>query len=146
MWTIVNERVGRKNVRKEIKLKINDEIITDQKVMCHSFVTHSATTVSEKLDIHFGGDLPTSCSSPDSVTQSMYNKSVTEKEVIEIIDGLKNKNPTGFDGIPIKLLKYCKTIISQPIATSINHSFELGQFPDSLKLGKVIPLYKRGDQ
>ncbi|KAG5891486.1 hypothetical protein JTB14_004944 [Gonioctena quinquepunctata] len=57
MWTIVNERLGRKNVRKEIKLKINDEIITDQKVICDSFITHFATTVSKKLDIHFGGDL-----------------------------------------------------------------------------------------
>ncbi|KAG5876851.1 hypothetical protein JTB14_023545 [Gonioctena quinquepunctata] len=101
MWKIVNERLGRKNVRKEIKLKINYEIITDQKVICDSFVTHFATTVSKKLDIHFGGDLPTSCSSPDSVTQSMYIKPVTERDVIEIIDGWKNKNSTGFDEIPI---------------------------------------------
>lgn len=146
MWRIVNERLGRKNGRKEINLKVNDIIIRDRKEICDTFVSHFATTVSNKLRSHFGSHLSTSCSLTDNVNHSIFITPVTENEIIDIINGLKNKYSTGIDDIPIKLLKFCKSIISQPIVSLINYSFEMGQFPDSLKLGKVIPILKKGDQ
>ena len=32
-----------------------------------------------------------------------------------------------------------------PMAKIINSCFETGEFPDKLKFGKIIPIYKKGD-
>jgi len=35
--------------------------------------------------------------------------------------------------------------IAEPLAEIINKMFELGCFPDQLKIAKVIPLFKKGN-
>ena len=51
----------------------------------------------------------------------------------------------GKDEISNKLLKSIKHIISKPLSVIINKSLVTGIFPNTLKLSKVIPLYKKGD-
>ena len=79
------------------------------------------------------------------VDNSMYMPEITECEVITVICSLTNSSP-GWDNIPAKLLKpYIEEYI-KPLTYIINKSFETGVFPDSLKLAKVIPIYKSGDK
>jgi hypothetical protein len=47
------------------------------------------------------------------------------------------------DPIPTFLLKNCIGLLSAPIATIINLSMSLGQFPSSLKHALVKPLLKK---
>ena len=44
------------------------------------------------------------------------------------------------------MLKEIKKEISGPLSSLINLSFDTGEFPNCLKLAKVIPVYKKGDQ
>ena len=46
----------------------------------------------------------------------------------------------------LKYLKNVKTCLAKPLGIMINLSFSMGQFPDELKLAKVIPLYKKKEQ
>ena len=46
------------------------------------------------------------------------------------------------NSIPVIILKE----ISEPLSTLINLLFNTGDFPNCLKLAKVIPVYKKGDQ
>ena len=79
------------------------------------------------------------------VDNSMYMPEITECEVITDICSLTNSSP-GWDNVPVKLLKpYIEEYI-KPLTYIINKSFETGVFPDSLKLAKVIPIYKSGDK
>ena len=79
------------------------------------------------------------------VDNSMYMPEITECEVITIICSLTNSSP-GWNNIPAKLLKpYIEEYI-KPLTYIINKSFETGVFPDSLKLTKVIPIYKSDDK
>ena len=40
---------------------------------------------------------------------------------------------------------YVKNIIVKPLMIIINQMFNVGVFPDQLKIPKVLPLYKTGD-
>ena len=71
---------------------------------------------------------------------------INEREVLSIINKLKNKTSSGKDRISNKLLKSIKSEISETIAIIINQSILTGIFPVQLKLAKVKPLYKKRRQ
>ena len=70
---------------------------------------------------------------------------VTTSDVENIIDKLKNKSSSGYDGISNTILKSIKSVIINPLTLIINQMVETGIFPDVLKISKVIPIYKKGD-
>ena len=64
---------------------------------------------------------------------------------MEHLNNLKSKPTCGHDGISTKLLKACKNEICKPLTLIINQMLSTGIFPDTLKVAKVIPLFKKGD-
>ena len=65
-------------------------------------------------------------------------------EVSTVIQSLKNGKSSGPNSIPIKLLKVLEPHISLTLSSLINESFETSTFPDTLKIAKVIPVFKKG--
>ena len=59
---------------------------------------------------------------------------------------LKNKTSSGHDGISIRLLKYLSPALLKPLTLIINQSLITGLFPEKLKIAKVQPLFKKGDE
>ena len=72
-------------------------------------------------------------------------QSVTVDIVSRIIDSLKPKTSSGVDSIHVsnKLIKCVKCVILEPLAVIINQMLNVSNFPDSLKISKVIPIYKK---
>ena len=70
---------------------------------------------------------------------------IDEKKITHVACCLHNKSSSGKDGISLKLLKYLLPGLSKPLTLIINQSLLTGIFPDRLKIAKVIPLYKKGD-
>ena len=68
---------------------------------------------------------------------------VSNEEIVEIIKSLENKS-TGPSSIPLKMLSVIPDLIILPIAYIINMSFLTGEYPDMLKIVKVIPIHKGG--
>ena len=64
-------------------------------------------------------------------------------EVEKLIDEINIKKATGPFGIPVFLLKKFKTFFSLWLSELVNLSFEVGVFPDVLKVAKVNPLHKK---
>ena len=61
--------------------------------------------------------------------------SVSEEDVIKIINNLKPKYSCGCDEISVKLIKFAKKIeLCKPITTIVNQCLETGIFPDKLKI------------
>jgi hypothetical protein len=58
---------------------------------------------------------------------------------------MKPKSSCGVDGISMKILKILKHIIIKPLTLIINQSLTRGIFPDILKIGKVIPIFKKDE-
>ena len=71
--------------------------------------------------------------------------SITNCDVAEIIGNLKPKTSTGIDTISSKLLRQTKDSITESLTIIVNQMLKTGTFPELLKISKVIPLYKKGD-
>ena len=77
--------------------------------------------------------------------QSMYLRPTNEHEVTKIFHQLKNKTSTGPYGVSNKMVKLASSAIIPPITKLITRCFVDEQFPSSLKIAKVIPIYKDGE-
>lgn len=70
----------------------------------------------------------------------------TPSKVNKLIDGLKNKNSSGWDEITPSVLKSFKEYMVNPLTFLINSSIEEGIFPNCLKLGVVRPIHKKNSK
>ena len=79
-----------------------------------------------------------------NAARSIFLTPVSDTEISYIILNLKNK-PCNIDAIPNKIFKSIHNIIAPPLTKIINNSFQSGIFPDSLKIARVVPVFKGGD-
>ena len=70
---------------------------------------------------------------------------LTFEEVREAIDQLKPKNSTDIDGLSTNFLKKISNSIIKPLHTVFHSSLSTGSVPRQLKIAKIIPLFKAGD-
>ena len=71
---------------------------------------------------------------------------VMEGEIRGVINSMKPKYSSSYDGISTKILKLNGSQISKPLAFIINKSIKTGIFPECLKYAVITPLHKRGEQ
>ena len=76
---------------------------------------------------------------------SFFLSSVTSADVERVIMPVKNKKAP-FTMYSIQSLKYIISLISPILCCLINKFFSFGQFPDSFKTVRVIPIYKSGEK
>ena len=76
----------------------------------------------------------------------MYLFNTTEAEILETIKSLKNTNSTGYDDFSTKFLKISSSLVAKDLAKIFNLAINTGIYPDNLKIAKVIPIFKNGDQ
>lgn len=69
-----------------------------------------------------------------------------EAEIKTLIMDLKSDSATGWDGIPSRLLKDAREIISYPLSKLLNLCIEKGTFPRAFKKSIIIPIHKSGDK
>ena len=82
----------------------------------------------------------------DRVSSLIFLEPVDEREIISTINLLPIKKSVEHDNIPVTCIKLVVKIIASFLIEVINESFELGKFPNILKIAKVIPIYKSGDK
>ena len=122
--------------------------LSDAKEIATAFNSYFAT-IGEKLaaSIHennnVSGDFQQYLDTP-AETRLKFN-CITENETIKAINRLENKSSSGHDGISNKLLKLIKNELKTPLTLIINQMLTTGIFPQSFKISKIIPLYKKGD-
>ena len=76
----------------------------------------------------------------------MFLESVTEEEVIDVVNSFKSKTSTGYDDIDMSILKKVICHIAKPLTQIFNQSFMQAIFPDNMKIAKVIPIFKSGEK
>ena len=77
-----------------------------------------------------------------ALLSKMFFTPVFEYEISDIISNLKNSTSMEHDNLPISLLKSCNLELSPILAHLTNESLSSGVFPDTLKIAKVIPVFK----
>ena len=124
-------------------LSVNNKRICNAGEIAEAFNQYFAsigTKLGEKLG---GGD-----GYVDYLTQpqsaNFFITPTNEHEVYNEVSKLPNKTSAGIDGISQKLLKQSIDIILEPFTHILNCSFVTATVPDTLKIAKLTPIYKRG--
>ena len=68
----------------------------------------------------------------------------SENEILDIISKLKITK-SNVNSLPVSLLKRVAPIVISPLLRIIQNSFQLGIFPEKLKVARITPLHKSGD-
>ena len=77
-----------------------------------------------------------------TVKDSFYISPSSPDEIVRIIEVCKNKYSSGWDNIPMAVIKTVGTYIAAPFAHICNLSFATGVFLSDMKTAKVTPIYK----
>jgi hypothetical protein len=77
---------------------------------------------------------------------SFYLAPITEHKVENTIKKLKNSYSMGYDEFPEIVIKSCGQYLIKPLAHIFNLSCLSGTFPEMLKLPKIKPIPKGGDE
>ena len=76
---------------------------------------------------------------------SMYLFEVEDSEIKGIVKKFKGKLSTEFNDINMDIVKRVMTNIVKHFSHICNTSFISSIFPDNMKIAKVVPLYKAGE-
>lgn len=80
------------------------------------------------------------------LANSIVFDSITLTELNNVIDALPNNKASNDDFLNARLLKEYKEYLSEPLLFILNLSLSSGTCPDSIKIAKVIPLYKKDNK
>ena len=75
----------------------------------------------------------------------MFLFDTDELEIAKIVRECKPKQFTGYDGINMNIIKIVTKSISKPLVYICNLFSSSGIFPDDMKIARIIPLYKAGE-
>ena len=124
----------------------NDSIITDKKEIADAFNNYFidigpnlASKIIPPNDLHFTDFIRT-----NHTCRLRFNM-IDELAIEKIINNMLPKQSCGYDNISLKLLKLLKLELIKPLTIIINQILNTGYFPENLKIGKVKPLLKKGD-
>lgn len=154
------------NVSKSTWSIINSEVresckIPQKNVLLDTFYHHDLQSVCEKLNLHYTNvvnNFINPClrqnKSLNSIPRHEQRESTANRfkfketsfdEMIKIISNFESKYSSGYDDIPMVVIKAVKYNIAYPLVHLVNSSFISGIFPNQLKVAKIKPLYKNGN-
>ena len=145
-WALIKETLQQKK-KQELPTEFiwNDRIITDLDEIANKFNTYFINighSLSEQIHATRSSDEYLS-----NRTNTIFNfTEVTEECIDSIIKNMKSKSSTGYDNISNKLVKSAKDVLIKPLTLLMNQIIHTGEFPNQLKIAKVKPLFKKGNQ
>ena len=145
LWSILKDVINQKKaVNTPKQFIINDKMETSHEIIANTFnkyFTNIGNDLAEKIP-ETETDPVAYIKSP--IPESIYLSDVDCDEVVKIIKSLKNAS-AGYDGVHANIVKESYPLYIEPLVHVLNLSIRQGFFPNSMKVAKVIPLYKSGD-
>ena len=147
-WQLINELRGKS--RKVVKppFLINNERIFERRIIANEFNKYFnsiASNLNDAIEEHKIADLALKSFEDylfPSRQQSMYLEDCTPDEIMEIVKNFENNKSSD---IPIRVIKKSVHVFSETLSIYFNILMKAGKFPDILKLGKVTPVFKKGN-
>ena len=78
--------------------------------------------------------------------ESIFIKPCTNKEITDIISNLYTNKATEPNSTPIKIIKLAKDCTAYNLSVPLNLYFSLGDFPNKLKIAKILSAFKKGSK
>ena len=147
-WGLINNIIIRRGSKHNFPKYFNVEraLIDDKAVIANkfnNFFTSIGSELAQSIDIDgkpkFNSYLTNAKSSRFSF------KTVDSASVVKVIKSLKPKTSCGHDGLSMKFIREIYPAITEPLTLIINQSIATSVFPNRLKIARVIPIFKKGD-
>ena len=149
-WEIINQLRGKNKRAMKPQFVINNARIIERRIIANEFNKYFASIASnmnENSELSDGVPLTPITKfeqfMPKQNLKSIFLYDCTENEIAKTISELENGKASDF---PIKLIKRTSHILSPALACHYNYLMKIGKFPDELKLGRISPVYKKGDE
>jgi len=151
IWRHINSLVNNKsNKCADIShIVLNGASINKSPLIANSFNNYFCE-VSDRLSLSIPSRTVHSTKFEDYLGPPNYNSfycsNITINELIAIVKNLKPSRSCISNCISSSLLKDCIEHVALPLLHICNLSFDLGIFPDQLKISRVIPVFKKGNR
>lgn len=141
-WEAIQPVMGGAQEKKCVKLKIDDEIVTDCVRLSNILNDYYATCVTADTECSAAYEVPMSIPelhepfSPRPVPVDRVHYLLKRVTICSVGEG----------HIPSQVLRHCADVIADAVAFIVNLSTRQGIYPTALKLYRVVPLFKGGDR
>lgn len=109
----------------------------DPQTISNFFATHFESVYVENDNVDIADESICNCSN---------HLRLTEKNISEVISGLKPNKPSSPDGIPILFYKNTTVSITKPLLIIFNKSLQTNHYPTMWKKSFIAPIHKKGDK
>jgi len=149
VWAVINELANKPPKNKGIdSLIIDDELITCEQSMADSFNLHFSTIGSKTASTVPSTNISYTAYLPERhpADNEMYFETISSEKMLKTILALKNKKSQDINELSVNLMQKIATNIAIPLTHIYNNSVSNGVFPKSLKVSKIIPIFKSGSK
>ena len=146
-WYGIKEIINPKSKHSRIPsfIEHNDSILSDDKSICESFNKYFTSIADNILnDRKYTGVKSHKDYLHNPVPNSFFIRECNPTEVEKLIASLNRSKATGPYSIPTNIIHLLKSDISIPLSKIYNLSLESGIYPETLKVAKTVPIFKKG--
>lgn len=143
-WNIVNAELGKSNLKNSnTEVDIGEQDLKQNSEAANLLNKHFST-VTERLNLkpNKAEALRFSKNYVNNIEKSMFLGPVDTHEILSVIKKIKNKKSSGWDEIPMFLIKRVGETLAPHLAYIFNHCLTFGIFPDLLKYSVIKPIPK----
>ena len=147
-WNVIKEIIG--------KTRSKNDSLPKQLLVNENFTSHNDTIANSLNDffINIGPELaakiPPCNKTFDSYVKEcnvkMMNYDLTTEELRDAFSTLQSNKSPGLDKISVNIVKQVYDSIEPSLFHIFNLSIKNGQFPNQLKIARVTPIFKSGDE
>jgi hypothetical protein len=148
-WKLINSLINPSKDKKSVTcvFKVNGTDVSSEAQIAEHF-NNFFSSIGSSLASSIPNPIHTSVANYliDPPQTSFDFNLVSPLDISKIISKFKSKSSSGDDRITMTLIKHTCNALSIPLAALVNQSLHNGIFPHSLKLAKVLPIFKKGDK
>ena len=146
-WQIIKEAIGKEKYKQQ---NIPRKILVDKKSITETeSIAESLNKYFTQIGTKLAKDIGTSTNSFNEYIKkhdtTQPEKAISVNELKDAFSSLKINKSAGYDVISFNVVKKCFGVLHKPLLHIFNLSLQTGIFPDKLKIARVTPLFKGGE-
>ena len=150
-WALINELRGKSKAKIKSCFKIDGSLVENKREIANGF-NNFFSSIARNMNVKLYSSQPVSNDLNSNRNFTDYLKKRVSKSIFlqecnysEICDIIKEFASDKASDICVTVLKRAAAKISGQLSGFFNKFIELGTFPDILKVGKITPVFKKGD-
>lgn len=136
VWKIVGEVTGTAKRKQIVPVNLSIET-ADQ--FNQFFTTYGQNSAQPTPLASVTSDIPR------CINNEFSFSNITSDEVASVVANMPTNKAAGPDGIMAKVIKDNIDLFCVPLCRIFNHAIHSSLYPDTLKVAKVVPIFKTGD-